>query len=190
MTEWSRRAGACPLPDDRSGGYKTRPYAACAQTDSSGRWVPVLPEAELVDGKAVRAWAGDTRVVVGRLPDDPDGPEGGCFAALDVCPHLDLPLAAFGPVPLKGSPSGERLVCPWHLWEFDVRTGRCEYASYYADDEIFFFQLKGEDRPASEAAGRLGRLPARVRNGMVEVELAAGRAVGTLSATQRGCVTA
>jgi nitrite reductase/ring-hydroxylating ferredoxin subunit len=127
--------------------------------------MPVLPEVELVAGKAVRGWAGETRVVVGRLPD------GGCFATLDLCPHLDLPLAAFGPVPIEGG----RIVCPWHRWEFDVRTGRCEYASYYADDEIFFFQLRGADRPEGEAAGRLRRLPTRVRNGMVEVDV---RAVG------------
>ena len=127
------------------------------------RWVAVLPECELVAGKAVRGWAGETRVVVGQLPD------GGCFAALDVCPHLDLPLAAFGPVPIER----ERLVCPWHLWEFDIRSGRCEYASYYADDEIFFFQLRGADRPEGDVAGRLRPLPARARHGMVEVDVSA-----------------
>lgn len=144
--------------------------------DRGSSWVPVLPEGELVAGKAVRGWAGETRVVVGRLP------EGGCFAALDVCPHLDLPLAAFGPVPVAGAPGAERLVCPWHQWEFDARTGRCEYASYYADDEIFFFQLKGEDQPETEVAGRLRPLPARIRGGMVEVDVGQDVAPGTLLA--------
>jgi nitrite reductase (NADH) small subunit len=122
----------------------------------------------VLPGKAVRGCAEGTNVVVGRLPGD-----GGCFAALDVCPHLDLPLAAFGPLDLKGEVQAERLVCPWHQWEFDVRTGRCEYASLYADDEIFFFQLKGEAQPAV-AAGRLQRLPARLRNGWLEVDVSAG----------------
>jgi len=123
----------------------------------------------LQEGRAVRAWADCTRIVVGRLPADTRGAagdvDGECFAALDLCPHLDLPLAAFGPVPAKG----ERLICPWHRWEFDVRTGRCEYASLYADDEIFFFQLEGKDQPEGEAAGRLHVLPTRVRDGYVEV---------------------
>ena len=101
-------------------------------------------------------------MIVARLPGDE-----GCVAVLDVCPHLDLPLSAFGPLPLEGG----RLVCPWHRWQFDVRTGRCEYASLYADDEIFFFQLEGNVRPAGEAAGRLRLLPARLRAGNVEVAL-------------------
>jgi nitrite reductase/ring-hydroxylating ferredoxin subunit len=133
--------------------------------------VPVIRAEAVQEGLAVRAWADGTRVVVGRLPAaaraTAGDADGECFAALDLCPHLDLPLAAFGPVPAKG----ERLVCPWHRWEFDVRTGRCEYASLYADDEIFFFQLEGKDQPEGEAAGRLHVLPARVRGGYVEVAL-------------------
>lgn len=124
------------------------------------RWVPVLREDALEPGRAVRAWAKGTRVVVGRMGD-------AIFAALDVCPHLDLPLAAFGPVNVERG----RLVCPWHLWEFDMWTGRCEYASLYADDEMFFFQLEGKERPEGEAAGRLRILPARVRGGLIEVAL-------------------
>ena len=126
----------------------------------AARWVAVMREEALEPGRAKRGWAGETRVVVGSR-------DGACFAALDVCPHLDLPLAAFGPVKVQRG----RLVCPWHLWEFDVRSGRCEYASVYADDEIFFFQLEGKEQPDDETAGRLHLLPARVRDGMIEVEL-------------------
>jgi nitrite reductase/ring-hydroxylating ferredoxin subunit len=125
-------------------------------------WVPVLRRDALPPGEAVRAWAEGTRVVVARLPDGE-----GCVAALDVCPHLGLPLAAFGRLSVERG----RLVCPWHQWRFDLRTGRCEYASLYADDEIFSFQLEGDDRPAGEAAGRLQLLPARLRAGYVEVAL-------------------
>lgn len=134
-----------------------------AAAPSESRWVPVLREAALEPGRAMRAWAGETRVVVGRNGST-------LFAALDVCPHLDLPLAAFGPVKVEVNEGRQRLVCPWHLWEFDVRTGRCEYASLYADDEMFFFQLEGKERPEhNEAAGRLRLLPARMRDGVIEV---------------------
>ena len=134
---------------------QVRPAAA------GSRWVPILRVGALEPGRAVRAWAGETRVVVGRRG-------GELFAALDVCPHLDLPLAAFGPVKVERG----MLVCPWHLWEFDTRTGRCEYASLYADDEMFFFQLEGKERPEhDEAAGRLHLLSARVRDGVIEVEI-------------------
>ena len=127
-----------------------------------GRWVAVLPAAELLEGKARRVWADGVRLVVGRSAGD-----GGCFAAADVCPHLELPLAAFGPVEVRQN----RLICPWHFWEFDVRTGRCEYASLFADDEIFYFQLAGHDRPDGEMTGYLRCLPARLRGGRVEVAL-------------------
>ncbi|MGH2366808.1 MAG: Rieske (2Fe-2S) protein, partial [Chloroflexota bacterium] len=104
--------------------------AAAGDAGDSGparRWLPVLPEAALPEGKAVRAWADGLRLVVGRLSGG-----DGCFAALDSCPHLDLPLAAFGAVQVERN----RLICPWHRWEFDARTGRCEYASLYANDEM------------------------------------------------------
>jgi nitrite reductase (NADH) small subunit len=139
--------------------------AAAPATPAELQWVPVLREAALEPGRAVRAWARETRVVVGRSG-------GTLFAALDVCPHLDLPLAAFGPVKMEVKGGAERLVCPWHLWAFDVRTGRCEYASLYADDEMFFFQLEGKERPQGDgAAGYLHVLPARVRDGQVEVAI-------------------
>lgn len=42
----------------------------------------------------------------------------GQFFALDgVCPHQGGPLG-------KGKLSGHTVTCPWHGWQFDVRTGR------------------------------------------------------------------
>lgn len=38
------------------------------------------------------------------------------FAADLLCPHRAGPLD-------EGTIEGERIVCPWHAWEFDVRTG-------------------------------------------------------------------
>lgn len=128
----------------------------------SGHWVGVLAETALQEGQAVRVWAEGVRLIVGR-PAAGEAP----LAALDSCPHLDLPLAAFGWVELRRG----RIVCPWHFWEFDAGTGRCEYASMYADDEIFLFQLEGAHRPPGVAAGRLQLFPTRVRGGMVEVQL-------------------
>lgn len=43
---------------------------------------------------------------------------GDEFFALDgICPHAGGPLG-------KGVVSGTRVTCPWHGWQFDVRTGR------------------------------------------------------------------
>jgi nitrite reductase (NADH) small subunit len=43
---------------------------------------------------------------------------GGQFYALDgICPHAGGPLG-------EGSLSGPIVTCPWHGWQFDVRTGQ------------------------------------------------------------------
>jgi nitrite reductase (NADH) small subunit len=42
----------------------------------------------------------------------------GVFSALDgICPHQGGPLA-------EGSIEGTTVTCPWHGWQFDVRTGK------------------------------------------------------------------
>ena len=43
---------------------------------------------------------------------------GGFFATDNTCPHRGGPLA-------EGDLIGDEIICPWHLWGFDVRTGLC-----------------------------------------------------------------
>jgi NAD(P)H-dependent nitrite reductase small subunit len=42
----------------------------------------------------------------------------GFFATDNTCPHRGGPLA-------EGDVMGDEIVCPWHLWSFDVATGIC-----------------------------------------------------------------
>lgn len=42
--------------------------------------------------------------------------EDGWYASDNACPHRGGPLA-------EGDLIGNEIVCPWHLWSFDVRTG-------------------------------------------------------------------
>ena len=44
--------------------------------------------------------------------------EGRYYAIDNVCPHRGGPLA-------EGDIIGDEIVCPWHLWGFDVRSGLC-----------------------------------------------------------------
>jgi nitrite reductase/ring-hydroxylating ferredoxin subunit len=55
------------------------------------------------------------------------------FAILNRCPHLGGPLckgdvvteiSATEPGAVRGDPSKVYVTCPWHNWEFDIRTGR------------------------------------------------------------------
>ena len=51
------------------------------------------------------------RVVLARVGD-------AVYALADGCAHQGGPLS-------EGKLSGTRLSCPWHGWQYDVRTGQC-----------------------------------------------------------------
>ena len=42
----------------------------------------------------------------------------GFFASDNTCPHRGGPLG-------EGDLIGDEIICPWHLWGFDVPTGMC-----------------------------------------------------------------
>jgi nitrite reductase/ring-hydroxylating ferredoxin subunit len=44
--------------------------------------------------------------------------QGEIFALNNACPHQGAPLA-------EGQLQGYCITCPWHAWDFDVRTGEC-----------------------------------------------------------------
>lgn len=44
--------------------------------------------------------------------------DGKICAISGVCPHRGGPLG-------DGHLEGSRVTCPWHAWEFDVKTGEC-----------------------------------------------------------------
>jgi 3-phenylpropionate/trans-cinnamate dioxygenase ferredoxin subunit len=82
--------------------------------------------AEIPPGARKLVQAGERRIVVFNL--------GGDFVAInDRCPHGGGSLACGVLTGLVESPApgrysysrkGEILRCPWHAWEFDLRTGR------------------------------------------------------------------
>ena len=66
---------------------------------------------EIPVGRVIARMIGDRRIALGRS-------KSGIFALDNTCPHRGGPLA-------EGDLIGEELICPWHLWAFDVRTGNC-----------------------------------------------------------------
>jgi toluene monooxygenase system ferredoxin subunit len=68
-------------------------------------------------------------------------------AYVDSCPHQGSKLS-------DGELTGRELTCGTHHWEFDVLTGR----------------------GLNPADSRLARLPVRVRDGLIEIMVEAGRA--------------
>jgi nitrite reductase/ring-hydroxylating ferredoxin subunit len=68
---------------------------------------------KLPPGSVIEAIVGDRRFAICNF--------GGELHALDgECPHVGGPLG-------QGALNGANLVCPWHCWEFDCRTGRNDH---------------------------------------------------------------
>jgi nitrite reductase (NADH) small subunit len=62
----------------------------------------------------------------------------GVLSALDnVCPHRQGPLG-------QGWVEGECVVCPWHSWVFNAKTGLAEYPEKERVD-VFPLRVEGED---------------------------------------------
>jgi len=75
----------------------------------SDGFVKAIDAGQLAPGEATVAEVEGREVAIVNLD--------GEFHALDnLCPHEEGPLG-------EGFVQGETLVCPWHYWEFDVRTG-------------------------------------------------------------------
>ena len=86
----------------------------------------VAPVAEIPSGQRKVIEAAGKRIVVFNL-------DGEFFALLDRCPHQGGPLSegilcgltrSEEPGTYRFSRAGEFLRCPWHQWEFDIRTGK------------------------------------------------------------------
>ena len=79
------------------------------------------------EGKLLAAEARGVSICLARL--------GGVLSAVDnACPHRRAPLA-------EGWIEDDKLVCPWHSWTFDLKTG---LAAYPVGEKVEVFALKEE----------------------------------------------
>ena len=63
-------------------------------------------------GSAIHVVSGETAVAICNVA-------GKIFALDGICPHSGGPLG-------HGALHGSTLVCPWHAWDFDCRTGQSD----------------------------------------------------------------
>jgi len=73
------------------------------------RWLRVAALTDCPPGSTLEVVAGDRMVALANI-------EGALFALDGVCPHQGGPLG-------QGRLTGGILTCPWHGWQFDIRTG-------------------------------------------------------------------
>lgn len=79
------------------------------------------------EGQVMEADAAGTAICLARV--------GGVLSALDnLCPHRQGPLG-------QGWIEGNAVVCPWHSWTFDLKTGAAEYP---VDERVDVFPVKVE----------------------------------------------
>jgi nitrite reductase/ring-hydroxylating ferredoxin subunit len=117
----------------------------------------VCPEAELPPGSRKLIEIDGRSIGVFNL-------NGLLYALKNVCPHKSAPLCA-GPV--TGLVSGERpgmlvlkrageiVRCPWHGWEFDVRTGCSVFNPHRVRTKAYPIRLE-EAKPGPRVVRRKG----------------------------------
>jgi nitrite reductase (NADH) small subunit len=103
---------------------------------SQERFVPVGSADALPAGQMREYVVEDLEIVVINL-------DGELFALDNRCPHQGGPLG-------RGKLEDGVIWCPWHLWQFDARTGRARWPEGY---------------------GRPGRYPVKVEDGQILVDV-------------------
>ena len=74
-------------------------------------FVEVANTNDLPVGRARVCTVGEQRIALYHTP-------RGFFATGHTCPHRGGPLG-------EGDIIGDEIVCPWHLWSFEIETGMC-----------------------------------------------------------------
>jgi nitrite reductase (NADH) small subunit/3-phenylpropionate/trans-cinnamate dioxygenase ferredoxin subunit len=95
---------------------------------STTDWIDVGGHADFREGRARAVRVGDAHAVVFRR-------RGRLFAMQEACPHMGASLA-------EGRIVGERVVCRWHGWGFDLESGACDHRSW-ARARIFEVREEG-----------------------------------------------
>ncbi len=94
------------------------------------RWIRIAGVGDCPPGKSLETVAEDRIVALFNV-------DGQFFALDGVCPHQGGPLG-------KGCLTGTVVTCPWHGWQFDVRSGQHTF-SPNVRQQTLPIRLEGED---------------------------------------------
>ena len=92
-------------------------------------WTRLAPVADCPPGAAVELVAGDRIVALFNV-------EGTLYALDGVCPHQGGPLG-------QGELTGCIVTCPWHGWQFDLRSGQHQLSTQIVQPR-FDVRVEGE----------------------------------------------
>ena len=93
-------------------------------------WIRVAHVADIPTGTAREVMAGENIVALFHVGDE--------FHALDgICPHAGGPLG-------EGALTGDVVTCPWHGWQFNVKTGQ-HCLNPRIEHRTFPVQVRGDE---------------------------------------------
>ncbi len=94
-------------------------------------FIRILTTADLpADGEAREILCGEKQLCIANV--------GGEISAMDnICPHRGGPLG-------EGIVENGKIVCPWHAWAFDLKTGIAEH-SPDAKVDVYETKIVGHD---------------------------------------------
>ena len=135
------------------------------------RWVEVARAEDIAPGSFVCVYVEGQPIDVFNL-------DGEFFALSDRCPHQGGSLCAGAisghvesstPGEYRYSRRGEMVRCPWHYWEFDIRTGK----SWFDPKRVQVRQFKAAIEPGAalvEGPYQAETFPVRIEDHYVVVE--------------------
>ncbi len=134
---------------------------ATPSADSPRRYI-VARAADIAEGQRIIVEAGGREIGIYRQ-------NGAFYALLNRCPHLGGPLCqgqvvteitAAVPGEVRGNPEKVYVTCPWHNWEFDIRTGQSYWNPSGLRARPFPVGVEsGEELCAAVASGSAARIP-------------------------------
>jgi nitrite reductase (NADH) small subunit len=99
-------------------------------------FVTVARVEDLPPGTVTTVRAGDEEIALAHV-------DGGFYATQAACIHLQGPLG-------EGLLEGSVLICPWHGWQYDVRTGENEFDHAI---QLRTYEVRVEDGEVKVAVG-------------------------------------
>lgn len=78
-----------------------------------GQWIKVAQKKDIPEDTGLHVEADGREIALFKS-------DGKVYAIDHICPHAGGPLA-------EGGLTGSQVMCPWHGWEFDVKTGVCSF---------------------------------------------------------------
>ena len=93
-------------------------------------WVKVAAVSEVAPGSSIKVEVKGKELALYNV-------DGTIYCTSNICPHQGAPLA-------EGMLEGTTIVCPWHAWVFDVKSGQSP-VNPRAKIPCFQVKVEGDD---------------------------------------------